>query len=181
MRVTALLGFSRLIDRFSERVGYLANWLVLFACLISAGNAVSRYTFNASSNAWLEIQWYMFGALIMLGAAYTLRRNGHVRVDLLYGNLSPRKQLWIDLLGGILFLLPTTIIIGLMAWPLFWTSFVSGEMSSNAGGLVRWPIKLFVPLGFLLIFIQGLSEIIKRVAALRGDIEFAETYDRPVQ
>ena len=127
-----------------------------------------RYGFSDSSNAWLEIQWYLFAAMFMLGAPYTLRMNEHVRVDILYGSVSPRVQLWIDLLGGILFLMPATIIIGWMSWPIFVDSFVSGEVSNNAGGLIRWPVKLLLPLGFGLLALQGISEIIKRIAALTG-------------
>lgn len=176
-----LLAFSRVVDAFNERVGYIANWLVLLSCLISAGNAFSRYAFSISSNAWLEIQWYMFGAMILLGASYTLKKNEHVRVDIVYGHLSTRTQIWIDIIGGVLFLLPATIIIGWLAWPMFHNSFVQNEISSNAGGLLRWPIKLMIPLGFWLLTLQGLSEIIKRIAMLTGHLTADVHYERPLQ
>jgi TRAP-type mannitol/chloroaromatic compound transport system permease small subunit len=179
--MNALLGVSDLIDAMNERFGRIANWCVLLACFISAGNALVRYGFSFSSNAWLEIQWYLFGAMFMLGAPYTLKMNEHVRVDILYGNAPPRVQVWIDLLGGILFLLPATIIMGWMSWPIFLDSFVSGEVSNNAGGLLRWPIKLFMPLGFGLLALQGVSEVIKRIAALTGHRVLAANYEKPLQ
>jgi TRAP-type mannitol/chloroaromatic compound transport system permease small subunit len=179
--VKALLALSGVIDAVNERFGRVANWCVLLACLISAGNALVRYGFSDSSNAWLEIQWYLFAAMFMLGAPYTLRMNEHVRVDILYGSVSPKVQLWIDLLGGILFLLPATIIIGWMSWPIFVDSFVSGEVSNNAGGLIRWPVKLLMPLGFGLLTLQGISEIIKRIAALTGHRALIAKYEKPLQ
>jgi len=177
----ALLRVSGAIDGVNERFGRIADWCVLLACLISAGNALVRYGFSFSSNAWLEIQWYLFAAMFMLGAPYTLRRNEHVRVDVIYGNLSPRLRLWVDLLGGILFLMPAVLIIGWMSWPLFYDSWQSGEVSSNAGGLIRWPVKLLLPLGFGLLALQGLSEIIKRIAALRGYEGVVAEYEKPLQ
>ena len=177
----ALLWVSGAIDGVNERFGRIADWCVLLACLISAGNALVRYGFSFSSNAWLEIQWYLFAAMFMLGAPYTLRRNGHVRVDVIYGNLPARLKLWVDLLGGILFLMPPVLIIGWMSWPLFYDSWQSGEVSSNAGGLVRWPVKLLLPLGFGLLALQGLSEIIKRIAALRGYEGVVAEYEKPLQ
>jgi TRAP-type mannitol/chloroaromatic compound transport system permease small subunit len=179
--VKTLLAVSGVIDAVNERFGRVANWCVLLACLISAGNALVRYGFSDSSNAWLEIQWYLFAAMFMLGAPYTLRMNEHVRVDILYGSVSPKVQLWIDLLGGILFLLPATIIIGWMSWPIFVDSFVSGEVSNNAGGLIRWPVKLLMPLGFGLLTLQGISEIIKRIAALTGHRALIAKYEKPLQ
>jgi TRAP-type mannitol/chloroaromatic compound transport system permease small subunit len=176
-----LLSLSRRIDALNERIGRSIYWLILVAVLISAGNAVVRYAFNQSSNAWLEIQWYLFAAMFMLGAPYTLKMNEHVRVDILYGNVSPRVQLWIDLLGGIFFLMPAVIIIGWMSWPIFVDSFTSGEVSNNAGGLIRWPVKLFMPLGFGLLALQGLSEIIKRIAALTGHRALIAKYEKPLQ
>jgi TRAP-type mannitol/chloroaromatic compound transport system permease small subunit len=176
-----LLGVCRAIDAMNERFGRLANWLVLLACLVSAGNAAARYSLNLGSNAWLEIQWYMFGALVMLGAPYTLKVNEHVRVDVLYGSLSTRAQLWIDVAGGLLFLLPATIIIGWLSWPMFYSSWAINEGSLNAGGLVRWPIKFFLPLGFLLLTLQGISEVIKRIAALTGDAPPPPHYEKPLQ
>ena len=177
----ALLRVSGAIDGVNERFGRIADWCVLLASLISAGNALVRYGFSFSSNAWLEIQWYLFAAMFMLGAPYTLRRNEHVRVDVIYGNLSPRLKLWVDLLGGILFLMPAVLIIGWMSWPLFYDSWQSGEVSSNAGGLIRWPVKLLLPLGFGLLALQGLSEIIKRIAALRGYEGVVAEYEKPLQ
>ena len=177
----ALLRVSGAIDGVNERFGRIADWCVLLACLISAGNALVRYGFSFSSNAWLEIQWYLFAAMFMLGAPYTLKRNEHVRVDVIYGNLSPRLKLWVDLLGGILFLMPAVLIIGWMSWPLFYDSWQSGEVSSNAGGLIRWPVKLLLPLGFGLLALQGLSEIIKRIAALRGYEGVVAEYEKPLQ
>ncbi len=179
--MNALLRFSGLGDALNEKIGRIASWLVLIACVISAGNAVMRYGFNMSSNAWLEIQWYLFGGMVMLGAAYTLRVNEHVRVDVLYSRYSDRTRLWVDLLGGIFFLLPMAIIIGWLSWPMFINSFHIGETSGNAGGLLRWPVKLLVPLGFLLLTLQGLSEIIKRAAALAGHEDINARYERPLQ
>jgi len=177
----ALIRFSILIDKMNEKFGLIASWLVLIACLISAGNAMMRYGFNLSSNAWLEIQWYLFGGMVMLGAAYTLKVNEHVRVDVLYSHYSDRTRLWIDLLGGIFFLLPMAIIIGWLSWPMFINSFHIGETSGNSGGLLRWPVKLLVPLGFLLITLQGISEIIKRAAALTGHLALDAHYESPLQ
>jgi TRAP-type mannitol/chloroaromatic compound transport system permease small subunit len=179
--VEVLLAISRAIDRANEKIAGIANWMVLLSCLISAGNAFSRYSFSQSSNAWLEIQWYMFGAMILLGASYTLKKNEHVRVDIVYGHLSTRTQIWIDIAGGVLFLLPATVIIGWLAWPMFQNSFAQGEISANAGGLLRWPIKLMIPLGFWLLTLQGLSEIIKRIAMLSGHLAADVHYERPLQ
>lgn len=176
-----LLKFSAAVDRFNGWIGWIANWLVLFSCLISAGNAFTRYLFNLSSNAWLEIQWYMFGAMFLLGASFTLSRNEHVRVDILYGGVSSRTQIWIDLLGGILFLLPATIIIGWLSWPIFYNSYLIHEYSTNAGGLLRWPVKLMMPIGFALLTLQGLSEVVKRIAALQGHPELLIKYEKPLQ
>ena len=177
----ALLAFTRLVDGINERFGVVADWLVLLSCFISAGNAFSRYAFSISSNAWLEIQWYMFGALVMLGASYTLKRNEHVRVDIVYSNLPTRRQIWIDIFGGVLFLLPATIILCYLSWPVFYNSWTQGEMSGNAGGLIRWPIKIFLPLGFALLSLQGISELIKRIAMLTGHMKADLHYERPLQ
>ena len=176
-----LLAFTRLVDGINERFGIVADWLVLLSCLISAGNAFSRYAFSISSNAWLEIQWYMFGALVMLGASYTLKRNEHVRVDIVYSNLPTRRQIWIDIFGGVLFLLPATIILCYLSSPVFYHSWTQGEMSGNAGGLIRWPIKIFLPLGFALLSLQGISELIKRIAMLTGHMKADLHYERPLQ
>lgn len=177
----ALLKFSRLIDILNEKIGLIANWMVLIACAISAGNALMRYGFSLSSNAWLEIQWYLFAGVVMLGAANTLRVNGHVRVDVLYSHYGERARLWLDLLGGVFFLLPMAIIIGWLSWPLFANSYSVGEISGNAGGLLRWPVKILIPLGFLLLTLQGLSEIIKRAASLMGRARLDAGRDGPAQ
>ena len=177
----ALLALSRVIDAVNEKLGWIADALVLLSCLISAGNAFSRYAFSMSSNAWLEIQWYMFGALVLLGASYTLKKNEHVRVDIVYSNISTRKQIWVDLIGGILFLLPATLILTYLSWPVFYNSWEIGEVSTNAGGLVRWPIKIFLPIGFALLSLQGISELIKRVAMLTGHMKADLHYERPLQ
>jgi TRAP-type mannitol/chloroaromatic compound transport system permease small subunit len=178
-----LLKFSAVVDIVNEKIGVVCNWLVLLACLVSGGNAMVRYAYDASSNAWLEVQWYMFAVIVMFGAAYTLKRNEHVRVDLLYMTLGRRGQLWIDILGTLIFLLPTCLILAWLSWPFFMQSFAIGEHSSNAGGLIRWPIKAVLPLGFLLVALQGLSELIKRVAFLIGiPVESLEAlYERPTQ
>jgi TRAP-type mannitol/chloroaromatic compound transport system permease small subunit len=179
--MNSLLALSRAIDAVNQRLSYVADWLVLLACLISAANAFSRYAFSVSSNAWLEIQWYMFGALVMLGASYTLKRNEHVRVDIVYTNLSTRGQIMVDIVGGLLFLLPATLILTYLSWPIFHNSWAEGEISSNAGGLVRWPIKIFLPLGFALLSLQGISELIKRFAMLSGHMKADLHYERPLQ
>lgn len=176
-----LLALSRAIDALNERLSVIADWLVLLSCLISAGNAFSRYAFSISSNAWLEIQWYMFGALVLLGASYTLKRNEHVRVDIVYSNVSTRRQIGIDIFGTVLFLLPATIILCYLSWPIFHNSWMQGEVSANAGGLLRWPIKIFLPIGFALLSLQGLSELIKRVAMLTGHMKADLHYERPLQ
>src|ERR1700704_940063 len=137
-----LIALSRLIDALNERLATIANWLVLLSCLISAANAFSRYAFSLSSNAWLEIQWYMFAAMVMLGTSYTLKRNEHVRVDIVYSNLSTRRQIGVDIFGGILFLMPAALIMAYLSWPIFHNSWAENEISSNAGGLIRWPVKI---------------------------------------
>ena len=176
-----LLRLSRGIDWLNLQFGVFANWLVLFACLISAGNAGSRYLFSESSNAWLEAQWYMFAAIVLLGAPHVLRMNEHVRVDLFYGTARERTRLWIDILGGVLFLIPMCLILMYFTWPWFVQSWTIQEVSPNAGGLLRWPVKLLLPAGFFLLFLQALSEIIKRVAALRGVIHDDFAYEKPLQ
>ena len=176
-----LIAISAFIDVVNKQLSKIASWLVLICCLISAGNAFSRYLINMSSNAWLEIQWYMFAGMFMLGASYTLCRNEHVRVDIVYSHLSTRKQIWIDLFGGIFFLLPAAIILAWMSWPVFYTSWAEHEMSGNAGGLIRWPVKIFLPLGFALLTAQGVSEVIKRIAMLTGHMKADSHYERPLQ
>jgi len=177
----ALLKFSRLIDALNEKFGLAASWLVLIACVISAGNALMRYGFSLSSNAWLEIQWYLFAGIVMLGAAHTLRVNEHVRLDVFYARYGARARLWLDLVGAVLFLLPMAVIIGWLSWPPFVYSWQVGEVSGNAGGLLRWPVKILVPVGFTLVALQGISEMIKRAAALRGVEGYVTRYERPVQ
>jgi len=176
-----LLAFCRFVDSLNHKLGLVANWLVLIACVISAGNALIRYGFNTSSNAWLEIQWYLFAGMVMLGASYTLKVNEHVRVDVFYSRYGDRTRLWLDFVGGIVFLLPMTVMIGWLGWPMVANSWAVGEVSSNAGGLLRWPVKLLVPVGFVLLSLQGLSEVIKRYAALTGRLDLDAHYERPVQ
>ena len=164
-----LLAISRWIDACNERIGRLVAWLVLVAVLVSAGNAAVRYALGLSSNAWLEIQWYLFAAIFLLGAGHTLKRNAHVRVDVLASRFSARRLAWIDIAGGVLFLMPVALVILYFSWPMFVQSFAGQEVSSDAGGLVRWPVKLLIPAGFALLALQGASEIIKRAAFLRGE------------
>lgn len=163
-----LLSLSRLIDRTTERIGHALYWLILVTVLISAANAVVRKAFNYSSNSYLEAQWYLFSAIFLGAAGYTLLRNEHVRIDVIAGRLSRRAQIWIDIFGTIFFLLPMAILIGWLAWPLFIDSYVRGEVSSNAGGLTIWPARLLVPVGFFLLAMQGVSELIKRIGFLMG-------------
>ncbi len=163
-----LLALSRQIDRMNESIGKLVYWLVLVAVLISAGNAVMRYSINYSSNSLLEIQWYLFAAVFLLCAPYTLLRNEHIRIDVVVARFGRRTLSWIDVFGTIFFLLPMTLIIMYLSWPMFWQSLISGERSSDAGGLIRWPAKILVPIGFALLSLQGLSELIKRIAFLKG-------------
>ena len=166
--MNALLAFSRLMDRASERIGHAIYWLVLAAVLISAANAIVRKTFNWSSNSLLEIQWYLFSAIFLFCAGYTLLRNQHVRIDVISGRLSRRAQAWIDVVGTLLFLLPMAILIMYLSWPVFVQAYERNEVSTNAGGLIIWPARLLVPVGFLLLVLQGISELIKRIAFLRG-------------
>ena len=176
-----LRGLSRAIDAVSSWAGRVGEWLVLGACVISAANALVRYAFSYSSNGFLEVQWYMFGALVFLGASHTLRMNEHVRVDLVYSNMSDRAQTWIDVVGFLFFFLP---VIGFLFWlclPFFTQSFRSGEMSNNAGGLIIWPAKLVLPLGFALLFLQGISELIKRALILQGRMQLETKYEKPLQ
>jgi TRAP-type mannitol/chloroaromatic compound transport system permease small subunit len=198
-----LLALSRAIDGLSRIIGIFATYLVLLAALVSAFNAFARYSINSllylqrqfdlpalghlvdlyrlNSNTLGEAQWYMFAGMVMFGAAHTLRMNEHVRIDVVYGAISPRARLWIDLLGGIFFLLPMCLLMIHFTWPWFVESYVGGETSANAGGLVRWPVKLALPLGFALLAVQGFSEIVKSLAILCGvDIDI-RSYERPVQ
>jgi TRAP-type mannitol/chloroaromatic compound transport system permease small subunit len=169
--LSALLALSRRIDRFSEWIGRWVAWLVLAAVVISAGNAVVRKAFNASSNSLLEIQWYLFAAVFLLAAGYTLLRQDHVRIDVILSRFPKRVQIWVDILGICLFLFPYVFVVIYLAWPLVARAYVSGEMSQNAGGLIRWPVFALLPLGMLLLGVQGVSELIKRFAFLAGRID----------
>jgi TRAP-type mannitol/chloroaromatic compound transport system permease small subunit len=166
--VKLLLRLSGLIDALNERVGRLSYWLILVMVLISAGNAAVRYAFNRSSNAWLEIQWYLFSAVFLFCAGYTLLHNQHVRIDVISGLLSKRGRAWIDVLGTLFFLLPMAIAIMWMSWPVFVDAYQHDEVSTNAGGLIVWPGRLMLPVGFFLLILQGFSELIKRIAFLFG-------------
>lgn len=166
-----LLALSRAIDRFNEFIGKTVSWLILASILVSSINAVVRKTFNMSSNAWLELQWYLFGAAFLLAAAYTLKQNEHIRIDIVYGLWSRRVQHWIDLIGHIFFLMPFTLLMVYYLVPYTLRSVRSGEMSTNAGGLIIWPAKALLLAGFVLLAVQGVSEIIKKIAVMRGLIE----------
>jgi TRAP-type mannitol/chloroaromatic compound transport system permease small subunit len=170
----ALLRASRVIDRINERIGKAVAWLGLAAVIVCTGNAIARYAFNVGSNAWLELQWYFNSAVFLLIAAYALKRNEHVRIDVINGKLPPRAQAWIDILGGVFMLLPTVIIIGWYSWPSLVNSFEISEYSSDPGGLIRWPVRLLIPAAFGLLGLQGISEIIKRLAFLGGLIPATE-------
>ncbi|HUN67761.1 MAG TPA: TRAP transporter small permease subunit [Burkholderiales bacterium] len=163
-----LLGLSRAIDALNEQIGKLTYWLILAAVLISTANAIARYAFNMSSNAWLEIQWYLFSFVFLFCAGYTLLHNQHVRIDVVTGHLSGRARAWIDIFGTLFFLLPMAITIMWLSWPVFVDAYQSNEVSTNAGGLMVWPGRLMLPVGFFLLVLQGFSELIKRVAFLRG-------------
>ena len=166
--MSSLLSLSRTIDRLSEFLGRWVAWLVLAAVLISAGNASIRKAFNTSSNAYLEIQWYLFAAVFLLASGYTLLRQEHVRIDVISGRFSKRRQIWIDIIGICCFLFPFVVAVIVLSVPLVLKAFHTGEMSSNAGGLIRWPVFALLPLGFVLLGLQGVSELIKRVAFLKG-------------
>lgn len=163
-----LVALSRTIDTVNRWVGAIVIWFVLAAVLISAGNAVLRKVFNIGSNAYLELQWYLFAAVFLLGAGYTFLRNAHVRIDFVSTRLSPRARNWVDIVGIVVFLMPLTLILIGLSWPLVVNAWVSGEMSQNAGGLVRWPVLMLLPAGMTLLLAQSISELIKRVAFLRG-------------
>jgi len=176
-----LLSLSNAIDLLNEKLGNICNFLILAACVVSAGNAMIRYAFGYSSNAWLELQWYMFAVVIMFGASYTFKRNEHVRVEILYLMLSERGQLWLDMIGTLFFLIPSCLLLAYLSWPFFHQAYAVGEISSNAGGLIRWPIKFVIPAGFVLLALQGVSEVIKRIAALQGYVVIDAKYERPTQ
>ena len=164
----ALLKVSRLIDSLNEFLGKWVAWLVLAAVVLSAGNAIVRKIFNMSSNSLLELQWYFFSAVFLLCAGYTLLRNEHVRIDIITGRFSARTQTWIDVLGTIFFLIPMVLLFIYMSWPVFIRTYTHGEISTNAGGLLIWPARALVPVGFTLLLLQGLSELVKRIAYLTG-------------
>ncbi len=164
----SLLSLSRGIDRANDQIGRLVRWLVLGSVLLSAGNAIVRKVFDTSSNALLEIQWYLFAGVFMLGAGYAFLRNVHVRIDFISSKLSKRTNAIIDAVGIVIFLIPLCLILIRLSWPLFYNAWVTGEMSSNAGGLIRWPVLLLIPVGFAILLVQGLSELVKRIAFLKG-------------
>ena len=174
--MAGLLALSRLIDALNEFIGKWVGWLILAAILVSAVNAIIRKAFNMSSNAWLELQWYLFGAAFLLAAAYTLKQNEHIRIDIVYGAFSRRVQHWIDLLGHLFFLMPFVLLMVYYFVPYVSLSFRTGEMSTNAGGLILWPAKLMLLVGFSLLAIQGVSEIIKKIAVMRGDMPDPNPY-----
>lgn len=169
--MAGLIGLARLIDCFTGIVGRAVSWLILVSILVSAGNAIVRKGFDFSSNAWLELQWYLFGAAFLLASAYTLQRNEHIRIDILYNMHSRRRQLWIDLFGHVFFLMPFVVLMICYFFPYVLLSYRIGEVSTNAGGLIIWPGKLMLLLGFLLLGLQGVSEIIKCVGIMLGVIE----------
>ena len=166
--MNALLKLSRRIDALTERVGQAALWLVLVVVLVSAGNAMMRYTINYSSNAFLEIQLYLFGMIFLSCGGYTFMRNEHVRIDLISGRFSKRGQTWIDIFGILFFLMPMAVAIMVLSWPVFIHAIESSEMSNSAGGLIVWPARLMIPAGFLLLIVQAISELIKRIGFLKG-------------
>jgi TRAP-type mannitol/chloroaromatic compound transport system permease small subunit len=169
--MAGLLALSRLIDRVNGVIGRNVSWLILVAVLISAGNASMRKAFDMSSNAWLELQWYLYGTVFMLAAAYTLQQNEHIRIDIISNKLSKRTRDWVDLICHVVFLVPFAALLVWLCWPWFWLSFNSGEISSNAGGLIIWPAKLMVLVGFVLLLAQAFSEIVKRAAVIMGVID----------
>jgi TRAP-type mannitol/chloroaromatic compound transport system permease small subunit len=168
LHMTGLLSLSGLIDRLTTLIGKLSMWLILATTLISAGNAIVRKAFDISSNGLLEIQWYLFAAVFMLGAGYGFLKNSHVRIDFISSRLSDRSRNWVDIGGILLVLFPLCVLLISLSWPSFTNAYTNGEMSQNAGGLIRWPVYLLVPLGFGLLMMQGISELIKRIAYLRG-------------
>ena len=179
--MSAILKFAKTMDWISDRFGNIASWAVFLSAMICAGNAFIRYGIDWSSNGLLEIQWYMFAWVVMIGAPYVLKVNEHVRVDLIYGKLSGNAPVYVDIFGLLVFLLP---IMGFLTWlsaPYFWNTFVSGEMSQNAGGLIRWPATLALPVGFAMVWLQGLAELVKRVAYLQGQYTMDTHYEKPLQ
>ncbi len=179
--MSGLLKLALGMDWISDRVGKLASWAVLLAALISAANAFVRYGFNWSSNSFIEIQWYLFAYIVMVGAPIVLKLNEHVRVDLIYGKLKGNGPVYVDLFGLLFFLLPVIGVLAYLSWPYFVNTLVSGEMSQNDGGLIRWPAVLALPLGFAMMWLQGVAEIIKRVAYLQGKFQMDTHYEKPLQ
>src|SRR3569623_1112903 len=174
-----LLAVSIAIDLLNEKIGYVCNLLVLLACLVSAGNAMIRYAFSYSSNGWLELQWYMFAILVMFGSSYTFKRNENVRVEILYLQLSERGQLWLDMIGTLFFLIPSCLLLAYLSWPFFMQAYHFFEMAGNAGGLIRWPIKFVIPAVFVLLALQGGSEVVKSIEALQGYVAIEGRYEGP--
>jgi TRAP-type mannitol/chloroaromatic compound transport system permease small subunit len=168
--VDRLLNFSRAVDRFNIRIGSIVAWAILIAVIVSAVNAIIRKVFNTSSNSWLELQWILFGAVFLLCAPWTLLSNEHIRIDIVNNALPKRGRDWIDIFGHVFFLLPITVVMAWLGWPFFWLSVMQDEQSTNAGGLPVYPSKLLIPLAFTLLFVQGISELIKRIAILRGNL-----------
>ncbi|MGE0097609.1 MAG: TRAP transporter small permease subunit [Hydrogenophaga sp.] len=176
-----LLKISRLIDAFSELIGKLVMWFILATTLISAGNAIVRKLFDSSSNALLEIQWYLFAAVFMIGSGYAFLRNAHVRIDFISARFGARGRNWVDIFGIVVFLFPLCYMMATLGWPLFERAWSTGEMSSNSGGLIRWPVYGLIPLGFTILFIQGVSELIKRIAFLAGHGPDALAHDESTE
>jgi TRAP-type mannitol/chloroaromatic compound transport system permease small subunit len=168
--VDRLLNFSRAVDRFNIRIGSVVAWAILIAVVVSAVNAIIRKVFNTSSNSWLELQWILFGAVFLLCAPWTLLSNEHIRIDIVNNGLPKRLRDWIDIFGHLFFLLPVTAVVAWLGWPFFWLSVMQDEQSTNAGGLPVYPSKLLIPLGFTLLLVQGISELIKRIAIIRGNL-----------
>lgn len=168
--MNGLLAFSRAVDWVNSRIGKAMYWMVLVAVLISAGNAIVRYGLNTSSNAWLEMQWYIFSAIFLLCAAYTLLDNQHIRIDIISSRMTQTSRNWIDIIGHVFFLIPLCVLMLIEGWPYFLDTWYSGEVSHNAGGLVRWPARLLIVIGFVMLLVQAFSELIKRVAVMLGRI-----------
>lgn len=169
----AALALMRGIDAINDRIGRAIYWLILVTVLISSGNAVMRYGFNISSNAWLEIQWYLFSAIFLLGAGYAMLKNAHVRIDLVSSRFSHTTNAWVDVVGFVAFVIPMCLVFMSFGWDMFWTSWTSNERSLNAGGLILWPVKILVPIGFILLLAQSISELIKRIGYLRGQYDWS--------
>jgi TRAP-type mannitol/chloroaromatic compound transport system permease small subunit len=178
---SSIVRFIDAIDRLSFRLGQLATWMVLLSCAISAGNAVIRYAFSIGSNAWLEAQWYLFAGTVFFGAPVLLKLNEHVRVDVVYGGRGPRTKALIDLLGFVVFFMPVCVAMVLLSLNFVHDSWVQQEMSTSAGGLIRWPVKTLIPLGFGLLALQGMVEIVKRIGYLAGAYDMDTHYERPLQ